>query len=133
MTTICTRCNQPIPKGWEYDDHGKPVHASWPDCVRFMQDAIDALQKFKDFTHDTLDTMDIPHDPPGPHKDAGCRIGQRLEWIKVERTNLRKAITEIVGAALPDPNDERDIDLSWLRGQIRTITKKYLKDLAPKS
>lgn len=51
-------------------------------ALKWGADKVDALQAFKDFVHNTLDKMGVPKDPPGPHKDAGCRVGQRLEWIK---------------------------------------------------
>jgi len=41
----------------------------------------DALQAFKDFVHARLDKAGVPVDPPGEHRDAGCRIGQRLDLV----------------------------------------------------
>jgi hypothetical protein len=42
---------------------------------------IQKLQDFKDFVHNTLDKMDVPSDPSGPHSKEGCRIGDRLEYV----------------------------------------------------
>ncbi len=39
------------------------------------------LKKFKAFVHQTLDRMGVPSDPPGKHRDEGCRVGQRLAWL----------------------------------------------------
>ena len=39
----------------------------------------DKLQAFKDYVHGRLDQAGIPVDPPSEHRDAGCRIGGRLD------------------------------------------------------
>jgi transposase len=44
-----------------------------------MKTEIEKLQKFKDYVHDRLDKMGISVDPESPHKEAGCRIGGRLD------------------------------------------------------
>lgn len=41
----------------------------------------DRLQAFKDWVHNYLDTHGIPHHPPGTHGAAGCRIGDRMDWL----------------------------------------------------
>ncbi len=51
-------------------------------------DEIDKRQKFKDWVHAYLDTHGVPHHPPGTHGAAGCRIGDRMDWL-MER--LRQA------------------------------------------
>jgi len=45
----------------------------------------DALKAFKTFVHAWLDTTDVPRDPPGEHSDRGCRVGQRLVWLRDAR------------------------------------------------
>jgi hypothetical protein len=40
-----------------------------------------ALRAFKAYVHKRLDDAGVPADPPGPHRDAGCRIGQRLDLV----------------------------------------------------
>lgn len=52
---------------------------------RFMHDLQNdckKLQRFKDFVHTTLDKMGVPTHIDGPHSKEGCRIGDRLDWIK---------------------------------------------------
>lgn len=39
------------------------------------------LQAFKDWVHSFLDTHGVPHHPPGSHGAAGCRIGDRMDWL----------------------------------------------------
>lgn len=39
------------------------------------------LQAFKDWVHKYLDDHDVPHHPPGEHGAAGCRIGDRMDWL----------------------------------------------------
>lgn len=51
----------------------------------------DKLAAFKLFVHKRLDDAGVPADPPGEHRDAGCRIGQRLDWVMAERDRLRDA------------------------------------------
>lgn len=43
-----------------------------------------ARQAFKDYVHTRLDDAGVPVDPPSPHRDAGCRIGGRLDWLLAE-------------------------------------------------
>ena len=45
------------------------------------QQRIKELQAFKDYTHKRLDDAGIPIDPESPHKEAGCRIGGRLDFV----------------------------------------------------
>jgi hypothetical protein len=47
------------------------------------------LQAFKDFVHKRLDDAGVPADPPGEHRDRGCRVGQRLDVLIGERDGLR--------------------------------------------
>lgn len=51
----------------------------------------DKLAAFKTFVHGRLDAGGVPVDPPGPHRDEGCRIGQRLDWLFAERDKYRIA------------------------------------------
>lgn len=53
---------------------------------------VDALQAFKTFVHARLDRAGVPADPPGEHRDAGCRIGQRLDAVFTERDTLRAQV-----------------------------------------
>jgi hypothetical protein len=41
----------------------------------------DKLQAFKDWCHAYLDAVGVPHHPPGTHGAAGCRIGDRMDWL----------------------------------------------------
>lgn len=45
----------------------------------------DKLQSFKDWVHSYLDTHGVPHHPPVTHGAAGCRIGDRMDWLMAER------------------------------------------------
>lgn len=64
---------------------------------------VERLQKFKDYVHATLTDMGIPEDPPGQHRDAGCRIGQRLALV-YRRVNdtVAKSAFEAVQRDLAD-------------------------------
>lgn len=52
----------------------------------------DKLQAFKDWVHAYLDGQGVPHHPSGTHGAAGCRIGDRMDWL-MER--LRTAEAEV--------------------------------------
>lgn len=56
---------------------------------------LDALQAFKTFVHARLDRAGVPADPPGEHRDAGCRIGQRLDAVFTERDALRVDVADL--------------------------------------
>jgi hypothetical protein len=51
----------------------------------------DKLEAFKAFVHKRLDDAAVPTDPPGEHRDAGCRIGQRLDWLFADVKKERDA------------------------------------------
>lgn len=42
---------------------------------------VDRLQAFKTWVHAYLDSQGVPHHPPGTHGAAGCRIGDRMDWL----------------------------------------------------
>jgi hypothetical protein len=48
------------------------------------------LQAFKAYVHERLDSAGVPLDPNSPHRDAGCRIGGRLDVLINERDLLRE-------------------------------------------
>ena len=47
------------------------------------QAEIDKRQAFKDYVHQRLDSMGVPHSiPESEHDKAGCRVGGRLDWLE---------------------------------------------------
>ncbi len=60
-------------------------HPDWPMSVMRQLEAERAarekLQAFKDWVHSYLDGVGVPHHPPGTHGAAGCRIGDRMDWL----------------------------------------------------
>ena len=52
----------------------------------------DALLRFKRFVHSFLTQRGVPEDPPGKHRDEGCRVGQRLQYVCDERDALRARV-----------------------------------------
>lgn len=58
-------------------DHGKTSEF----CIMCLRAKCDKLQAFKDWVHAYLDQHDVPHHPPGSHGAAGCRIGDRMDWL----------------------------------------------------
>ena len=63
--------------------HGKtiPFGLTLLDLVRAWIRRAVKLQAFKDWVHAYLDAQDVPHHPPGTHGAAGCRIGDRMDWL----------------------------------------------------
>ena len=59
------------------------------DFIRHQQAEIDKLQRFKTWVHEYLDSHGVPHHPPGTHGAAGCRIGDRMDWVWEEIDKLR--------------------------------------------
>lgn len=57
-------------------------------------------EAFKKWTHDYLDAKGIPHHPPGTHGAAGCRIGDRMDYVFAELDRLREPLTEETLAAV---------------------------------
>ena len=55
------------------------------DAMHAERDALkserDALKAFKSWVHKYLDDHGVPHHPPGTHGAAGCRIGDRMDWV----------------------------------------------------
>jgi hypothetical protein len=52
----------------------------------------DKLQAFKDWVHAYLDGVGVPHHPPGTHGAAGCRIGDRMDWLMADHNRLLTAL-----------------------------------------
>jgi hypothetical protein len=61
----------------------------------------DHLAKFKAYAHERLDGLEVPANPnpQGEHARAGCRIGERFDWLRDRmameqetRVNLREQI-----------------------------------------
>jgi hypothetical protein len=53
-----------------------------------------ALRAFKDWVHTYLDDKGVPHHPPGIHGAAGCRIGDRMDWVFAEIERLKQQTAE---------------------------------------
>ncbi len=53
----------------------------------------DKLQAFKSWVHGFLDNVGVPHHPPGTHGAAGCRIGDRMDWL-MGHCNLPKPTSD---------------------------------------
>lgn len=60
-----------------------------------LEEAAEKLQRFKDWVHAFLDGKGVPHHPPGTHGAAGCRIGDRMDWVWSERDALRLRVVRM--------------------------------------
>ena len=70
-------------------------------------DKVEKLQAFKDYVHDRLDKMGIEKDPESEHKEAGCRIGGRLDILQQQRDELINVLSEIIELSESDMGLER--------------------------
>jgi hypothetical protein len=61
----------------------------------------DKLQAFKDWVHAYLDSHKVPHHPPGTHGAAGCRIGDRMDWLMNELRTARGMTLESIANLRP--------------------------------
>lgn len=52
------------------------------------------LHAFKTWVHKYLDDHGVPHHPPGTHGAAGCRIGDRLDWLMATIAERDRLIAE---------------------------------------
>jgi len=57
----------------------------------YVRERVAALQAFKDYVHKRLDDAGIPTDPPSEHRDAGCRIGGRLDVVLDQLAKIQAA------------------------------------------
>lgn len=68
---------------------------------------VEKLEAFKAFVHACLDRAGVPTDPPGEHRDARCRIGQRLDVLIRERDDMRANHAELVASVETHGNERR--------------------------
>lgn len=63
------------------------------------------LGAFKEYVHRRLDQAGVPIDPGGPHTEAGCRVGDRLDIVLSFPEKLGAALGEFVFS------DEYDVSM----------------------
>lgn len=98
-TTPCPHCG-----GTHDDARMMATSARWrllQDCRNLLAAQLaearaerDKLRAFKAWVHGYLDAQGVPHHPPGTHGAAGCRIGDRMDWLM---DRLRSAEAEMAG------------------------------------
>lgn len=66
---------------WAGREDAVPAVGQWRRDLVAQRERAEAAEAFKRYVHERLDAAGIPVDPPGPHRDAGCRIGQRLDAL----------------------------------------------------
>lgn len=94
----------------------------------------DKLQKFKDYVHGRLDAAGVPTDPESPHRAEGCRIGGRLDYVLMHRSDGAVAAAVRVrkwkaGIPLKDiyPGAKtRDEEITMLSTDWRDLAMDYL-------
>lgn len=62
------------------------------NAVKALEEENKKLQAFKDYVHKRLDDAGVPVDPDSIHKEHGCRIGGRLDFVFQENARLREAL-----------------------------------------
>lgn len=72
---------RPCPKKL-YEDCRQSEIRMLEDKNRWYEKEIERLVNFKAYVHGRLDEMGVPADPESPHREHGCRVGGRLDWIQ---------------------------------------------------
>lgn len=73
--------------------------------VNSLAARVDDLQRFKDWVHNCLTEHGVPEHPGGPHTAAGCRIGDRLDWVFARLEN-QEADTEALRREVVETENE---------------------------
>lgn len=81
------------------------------DQITDLEREVEKLRAFKAYVHERLDKMGVPADPPGEHRDAGCRVGQRLDVLE---DHLKKGIETM---------DKITRDLKTIHASMKRITE----------
>lgn len=97
---LCKRC-------------GRGEAALGPHCTPAVTDGgeLARLRNFKSYVHQRLDEAGVPVDPPSPHREAGCRIGGRLDAVlKPQGFGIACTVawTELVQALRADGHQVND-------------------------
>ncbi len=80
--------------------------------IKELEAEYNRLQAFKDWMHRYLDAHDIPHHPLGIHGAAGCRIGDRMDYLMVRLRAAESALAEAMPA-----RDDAEEKVAELRKQ----------------
>jgi len=75
----------------------RPIATSALALIASQAAEIAKLQAFKDYTHQRMDELNVPHEVPSPHTDAGCRIGGRFDFVAAEIARLRGLAATVYG------------------------------------
>lgn len=93
--------------------HNRDQETCW-ECWRaeagIFRERADKLQAFKDWTHGFLDAHGVPHHPPGTHGAAGCRIGDRMDWLMERHRQLQQYASYCRCCAQSGEHDPIDFD-----------------------
>jgi len=71
-------------------DYASKTISEQAESIKELSTEIEKLKTFKSYVHDRLDAMGIEVDPESPHKEAGCRIGGRLDIVEKIVTDYAK-------------------------------------------
>lgn len=90
----------------------------------FSHEDLGRMSRFKEYVHRRLDEAGIAKDPPGEHRDRGCRIGQRLDIVLAPGNPQCKSVLQDWVMRLP--LREQGTLLTGVRGC--DLTPKYPLD-----
>lgn len=83
------------PVGVKIVDHQSALPPTLEKAVADLIDHAKSLQRFKDWVHQYLDAHGVPEAPPGVHGKEGCRIGDRMDWLMKQLTDVKKDYEEL--------------------------------------
>lgn len=97
---------------------------------------VQKLQAFKNYVHKRLDDAGIEKDPESAHKEAGCRIGGRLDIVleankDIERLKADTLKCEECENLLAESQQEIERLKEGLRKALKIITQSATESLRP--
>ncbi len=85
----------------------KQLALHWAGVAEAATKERDALAAFKAYVHQRLDAAGVPVDPPSTHREAGCRIGGRLDVVLGAIRARGEPIPQTGVIPAPKPEDDR--------------------------
>jgi hypothetical protein len=92
----------------------------------------DAASAFKTYVHERLDAMGVPtHFPDGEHTKAGCRIGDRLDWVQARIAPAEDSPIEGLRACIEAALDELPSDIGNEETRLQLEEAQKIIDRLP--
>jgi hypothetical protein len=79
-----------------------PIGSGWlsPTEAAALRERAEKAERFKAYVHKRLDEAGVPVDPPSPHREQGCRIGGRLDYVLAEAAQKDEQLSHVLSALM---------------------------------